>query len=157
MLHLDRATIGKWISLASLIAFIVTTFIVAVAIVYRAFFSDPPVHVVSLNPSDLGILCPGESQHLTNRITIDKPIVLFFYLSTLDESGTYNINDTQTSFPGRNHPREGTFTQMLPWTVPHLPPGKYVRSLGVRGTDGRENPLFLEAVYEIGDEKACGK
>jgi hypothetical protein len=150
MSHIDGQTLGRRISNAIPIALLTVTFFVAFALVWQAFFSDPPVHVVSLDPKDLGVLCPGESKHLTNRITIDKPIVLFFYLSTLDETGIQNINDTQTSFPGRNHPRPGTFTQMLPWTVPHLPPGKYVRSLGIRGTDGDENPIFVESVYEIG-------
>jgi hypothetical protein len=150
ILYIDGATWGKRLLYASATAVFTVTLIFVTFLVFQVFYSDPPVHVVSLDPPDLGVLCPGESAHLTNRVTIDKPIVLFFYLSTLDKTGVQNINDTQTTFPGRNHPRPGTFTQMLPWTVPHLPPGKYIRSLGVRGTDGDESPLFISSVYEIG-------
>jgi hypothetical protein len=128
------------------------TLIVAMALVWRAFFNDPPVHVESMDKPFAEPICPGDIFLLNNRVTVDRPVVLFFYLSVMDENAQQNINNTQVSFPGRTHPHPSAFHQLLPWTVPDLPPGKYTRVLAIRGTDGRENPIFLLAKFEIGAE-----
>lgn len=139
------------IAYALMISLFTLSLLVSASLVFYAFFNNPPVHVQSLDEPYTKPLCPGESYVLNNRVTVDKPVVLFFYLSVMDEKGQQNINDTQISFPGRTHPRPATFHQLLPWTVPNIPPGKYIRTLGVRGTDGREDPLFIEANFEIGE------
>lgn len=145
----------KRLTNAVMISFVTVTFIVVLALVWRAFFNDPPVHVESMDKPFAEPLCPGDQYVLNNRVTVDKPMVLFMYLSTMDEHAFQNINDTQTSFPGRPQPNTASFHQLLPWTVPDLPPGKYTRALAVRGTDGRENPIMLLMPYEIGTEEYC--
>jgi hypothetical protein len=155
MMSVDADTWRRRMSYAAMSALVTIALLVVAVLIQRAFFNAPPVHVVTLDPADLGVLCPGQAVSLTNRVTVDMPVVLFFYLSTMDETETFNMLDTQTSFPGRPHPHAGTFTQMLPWTVPDLPPGNYARTLAVRGTDGDENPVMITAKYEIASREDC--
>jgi hypothetical protein len=148
-----RETFGRRISYAAMIALLTVTLFVVLALVWRAFFNDQPVHVVSMDEPFAAPICPGDQYVLNNRVTVDRPVVLFFYLSVMDENAERNINDTQTSFPGRIHPTATTFHQLIPWTVPDLPPGKYIRAFAARGTDGRENPVILLSPFEIGNCK----
>jgi hypothetical protein len=149
MTTIETATWSKRIAYAMMSALVTATLIVVLALIWRAFFSDPPVHVTSLDKPFETPICPGDQFVINNRVTVDRPVVLFFYVSVMDEQAQFNINDTQISFPGRPHPKPSTFHQLLPWTVPDLLPGNYVRSIAVRGTDGDENPLFLLTPFEV--------
>lgn len=135
---------------AFLAGVVVIAMLLMVSTIYRIYYNTPPIHVERIDPVDLGTLCPGDSYPVSNRITIQRPLVVLLYVSTLDSSGTHNVEGTQTTYGGRPNPRAVTFDQHLPWEVPDLPPGKYVRVLALRGTNGAEDPIFVESSYTIG-------
>jgi hypothetical protein len=95
----------------------------------------------------------GQSYPVSDRITIEHPIVLVLYTATLDAAGTQNVEGTQTVFPGRPNPSSSTtFIQHVPWKVPNIPPGQYTRVFAIRGTNGAEDPVFVESKYTIGSD-----
>lgn len=152
--HLPRPSwrvFGVAFAQAFLAGVVVIAMLIMVSTVYRMYYNTPPIRVQMIDPIDLGVLCPGDSYPIANRITVQHPLVLLLYASTLDESATHNLNDTQASFPARPNPKATTFEQHLPWTVPELPPGHYVRVLALRGTNGAEDPIFVESQYTIGE------
>lgn len=151
-LYVDGATWGKRALYAVLTSAITLVLIIVATFVWQAFFSDPPVHIETVDSPYPFALCPGQKLVIHNRVTVDKPVVLFFYVSVMDKDAVQNINDTQVSFPGRIHPQAATFDQFLPWTVPSLPPGNYMRALAVRGTDGDEKPVILLMPFAVGDK-----
>lgn len=142
-------TIRNWVLQAVFAAIAVSAFLLLITVIYRGYFNIPPVLVTRLNNADLGDICPGDYYPIEDRIQVERPIVLLLYISVLDQNATHSYNDTQTSFPGRPHPKPSVFVQSLPWTVPDLLPGKYTRVLAIRGTNGAEDPIFIESTFEV--------
>jgi hypothetical protein len=133
----------------------VCSFLLLMTIVYKGYFNTPPVLVQRLNNEDLGELCPGDFVPIVNRISIEHPIVLLMYVSTLDANATHSVNDTQISFKGRPHPKQSKFMQSLPWYVPDLPVGTYTRVLAIRGTNGAEDPIFVQSTFTVKEKDKC--
>lgn len=142
---------GIALAQAFLAGIVVIAMLLLLSTIYRIYYNTPPIKVERIDPQDLGALCPGDSYPISNRITIQRPLVVLLYTSTLDATATHNLNDTQASFTARPNPKAATFEQRLPWTVPDLPPGNYTRVLALRGTNGAEDPIFVESKYSIGD------
>lgn len=134
---------------AIMIAVLTISLLVAAVPVYRAYFNDPPVHVVSLDKSPTSPVCPGAAMDIHSRVTVDSPTLLLLYVSVMDEGQNFNIPDTAQYVGPRLHPHKATFTQYVAWTVPELAPGKYSRVFGVRGHDGDETPVFLLLPFEV--------
>jgi hypothetical protein len=147
------ATIRNWVFQAVFTGIALCAFILLMSIIYKSYFNAPPILVEQLDPKDLGVLCPGDSHPVSDRITIEHPIVLVLYTATLDAAGTQNVEGTQTVFPGRPNPSSSTtFIQHVPWKVPNIPPGQYTRVFAIRGTNGAEDPVFVESKYTIGSD-----
>lgn len=121
----------------------------------QVYGRNPPIQVQNHDPKDLGELCPGDPYPVHNLVTIDSPVVVFYYLSTMEPDGLANIVGTQIPFPGFPHPRPGTFEQAIDWVVPDLPPGRYLRVFAIRGTDGDEKPVHVENSYTIPEKEKC--
>lgn len=155
MTEIERIPWRRRLLYASLTGATTVVFIVIMSLVWRAFLSDPPFYFSNTDPDYTEPLCPGEQLVINNRVVVDRPVVLFFYLSVMDKSASRNINDTQVSFPGRIHPHSATFHQLLPWTVPDLEPGEYILAIAGRGTDGDENPVIVLKKFSIAEEEHC--
>lgn len=131
-------------------AFVITIVLFVSLLLLAPYFNKPPVDIKTLDPEHLGVLCPGQELPIHNLVTIPKQVIAIYYVSILDESGLANIPGHQETFSGFTHPNPGTFTQVLPWTVPRLPPGLYNRSFAGRGTDGTEESAYVTASFMIG-------
>jgi hypothetical protein len=119
----------------------------------RVYGDYPPVSVVSLDPRNLGEVCPGDEIPFHNQIKIDSPTVVLYDLSTMDVDRVYNYFGTGTRYGGLNHPEAPvTFKQTIEWTVPYLPPGKYARVFSARGHETEEKPVFAWSYYTIGEK-----
>jgi hypothetical protein len=67
----------------------------------------------------------------------------------MEENGVANIPGTQIIYSGFVHPIAGTVQQTIPWDVPDLPPGKYIRAFAARGTDTSEKSVFVTSTFTI--------
>lgn len=150
MTGISTDTLFKRFWYAVLIAAITVSLATLIAVIFQTWFNDPPVEVHSLDKPSTHAICPGDVLQAKTQIDVSGPVLIFSYFSVMDETQNHNINGTQIPNGARPHPHEASFVQMLDWTVPDLPPGKYVRELAFRGTDGRENSLFLAYPFEIG-------
>jgi len=133
----------------TLTALLTVGLIVLVTIVYDTWFNNPPLAVTSLDPDPLGIFCAGEQVPINNEIAIDRAIVMFYYVSTLDRQTHANLIGTQRAFTDILHPAPAKFVQQLPWTVPDLPPGEYTRVFAVRNVEGTQRTAFIVRDFEI--------
>jgi hypothetical protein len=125
--------------------------LVAFAAVVQLWTRQAPVHIVDMNGEFDHAICPGSEFEMRHDVTVDRPVLLFFYSSVMDEGENYNMPDSQVGYGARPHPRPATFNQRITWVVPELPPGKYVRVFAARGTDGDEDAVFVSKKFEIGD------
>lgn len=146
----QRQFIGKRVAYTIVSSAITVLLGVLIAVTWRFFFNDPPITIETLDIPPVYALCPGVDYPAHNEVTVSRPVMLYSYFSVMDARGNHNINGTQVTNGPRLHPHPATFIQMLPWEVPELPPGDYMRVLAFRGTDGRENSLFLTMPFSIG-------
>ncbi len=152
-IEVDRKRVwGERVLYALMIAGVTISLLVAVAAIFQAYFNNPPVHVQSLDTPPSVPVCPGMPLHFNNRVTVEKPTVLFLYTSVMDETTSYNIPGTPESLGPRPHPHPSTFDQFIPWTVPPLPPGTYNRTFALRGHDTDEDPLFIFLEFTIAED-----
>lgn len=132
-------------------AIVTVAFFIAIALALSSFFDRPPIHAENLNTTPEESFCPGDRFDMLNHITVDKPTILFGYVSVMDENSDYNYPVGSRVLEPRPHPHPSDFTQTIPWSVPSLPPGKYVRVLAIRGHNPEEDPIFVPMPFEIGD------
>jgi hypothetical protein len=137
---------------ALMVALVTISLLIAIAAVFQAWFNDPPVHVESMDKHPTQPFCPGDAFPITNRVTIDRPTILFLYVSVMDEGTNFNIPDTSISLGPRLHPHPSTFPQYVLWTVPSLPAGHYNRTFAVRGHDTDERPIFVFTPFTVGED-----
>jgi hypothetical protein len=140
---------------ALMIGIVTISLLVATAAIFRVYFNQPPVHIESLDTPPSVPVCPGMPLHIHNRVMIDRPTVLFVYVSVMDETTSYNMPGTSESLGPRPHPQPSAFEQEIPWTVPALKPGRYNRTFAIRGHDTDEDPLFLHLPFTVA--KDCPK
>lgn len=139
------------------IVFFVVSFalIIAIFLIGGSRFRNPPIHVISHDPEDLGEFCPGDEIPFHNTVTIDEPVVVFYYLGTMQENKLANVIGTDINYPGLPHPIEGTFEQFVEWEVPDIEAGRYYRSMGARDTDGDNDPVFVGQFFTIKAKEKC--
>lgn len=162
MIHLALLGIGllsvttaeSWkrrISYASITALLTVTALVVFVLVWRAFFSDPPIRIHSLEPVNLGVLCPGQELPIRVHVTISEPIIMHYYVSVLDAKGEKNIVGAQRAWTDMLHPRAGSFDAVFPWMVPlSLTPGHYTRVMAARNVVGSQKTIFVERLFDVG-------
>lgn len=118
---------------------------------WAVYFNEPPITITSLDPPNLGALCPGDEIYVHNKMKIKDRIIVFYYLTTMDVTGSYNMFGTQKAFTDLLHPRASEFEQWFTWTVPDLEPGRYRRVMGARDITRNQKTVFVEATYEIAE------
>lgn len=122
----------------------------------RAYGGRPPVAVTSLDPKDLGEVCPGDLIPFHNQVYIEEVTIALYDLSTMDTTRTYNILGTQRRYQGLPHPVEDiTFTQTVPWHVPFIDPGRYARIFAARGHQTDEKPGYVWSYFTIKPRGLC--
>ena len=151
-LHFDRPLLLRIIVYALMSGMVTLALVGLTGAIRYAYFNDPPIELVSRDPANLGMLCPGDELYAHTKVSIHKKIIVIFYMSTLDVTGSHNMIGTQSAFTDLLHPRPSTFEQALPWTVPDIPPGRYRRVIAARNVARNENTVFVEAIYEIGED-----
>ena len=120
-----------------------------VVLIYNLFFNFPPVQITNTEPKYLGEFCPGDDIPIHNHVEVSNEVILFYYTSVKDETAAYNIFGTQITYPGFVHGTIAEFDQDVPFEIPDLPPGNYIRSFGARGTDGRQRAIIIENEFTI--------
>lgn len=140
----------RFVMQAVVIGLVTMALLLLMMTVYYAFFNVPPVRIVSLDPPDLGELCPGQQLTIHNHVLVEDSITLIYYTGTMDTGENFNYPGTQTTFSGFMHPHASNFQQEIPWVVPDLPPGEYMREFGVRGTRGDQSAVYVGSTYRIG-------
>jgi len=133
----------------ALTALLTVGLIVLATIVFDTFFNNPPLTITSLDPDPLGVFCAGEQVPINNEIAITRSIVMFYYVSTLDQQTHANLIGTQRAWTDILHPIPAKFVQQLLWTVPDLPPGKYTRVFAARNVEGIQKTAFIVRDFEI--------
>lgn len=137
---------------ALMIAGVTISMLVATTAVWAAYFNSPPLAIKSLDTPALGMLCPGAKRDIHNEVEIRDNIIVHYFVSVLDEQGHYNMIGTQRAYTDFLHPHPATFVHLLPWSVPDLPPGRYLRVFAVRKVSGNEDTIFSQASFEIGED-----
>jgi hypothetical protein len=146
---------GERVIYALMIAGMTISMLMATAAIWEAYFNNPPLAVTSLDEPDLGVLCPGDTMNIHNKVEIRDNIIVHYFVSVMDKEGRVNIVGTQRAFTDFLHPNPTTFQHELPWTVPTLPPGDYLRVFAVRKVSGNEDTIFSMAHFKIGE--ACNE
>lgn len=142
---------------AFLVGGIVIGIAILISIAGEPYFDRPPVQVQNADPVQLGTFCPGQQLQVRKVITIEKPVVSLYYISVMDGEGKSNVIGEQTIYSGLTHPIPGTFTIMIPWRVPYLPPADYTLSFAARGTDTEERTVFVTNTFTLETSKeVCG-
>lgn len=150
MINTDQKnSLGKRFAYIVVSSTVTVLLLCALAIVWRIYFNDPPLSIASLDESPSYSLCPGMDYPAHSHVVISSPTLLYSYFSVMQDGK--NISRTQVSNGIYLHPEAADIIQVLPWKVPDLPPGDYTRVLAYRGTDGRENSLFLTMDFSIGE------
>lgn len=129
-------------------------FIIILGIVGEPYFKRAPVIVMSLEPRQLGRMCPGEVRLIHNQVTVENPAIAIYYISVMDKERLENVLGTQITINGVQHPIPGVLEHYIEWTVPDLPPGVYTRSFAARGTDGTQLTVFAYNYFVVPTE--CG-
>ena len=157
MLHLrwDKTVILQ-VLLYSVVAGLVTLgLILLMAVVNRTYFNDPPLTIASIEPYNLGALCPGQETTISLQVTVNRPIIMHYYISVMDAKGTQNIIGSPRVFTDMLHPHPAIFIAALPWTVPiDLPAGQYRRVVAARNAAGNQNTVFVERFFKV-DGNGC--
>lgn len=134
-------------------AIVLIAFLLLWGTIARMQADETPVDIIGLDGDDLGEICPGLRMVIHTRVIVDRPSVLVYYISVMEETGSQNIIGEQTIYYGQIHPRVADFESEMPWQVPDLPPGKYIRAVAVRDIDSQDLPEFQESAFVIGREK----
>ncbi len=140
---------------AIVVAFCFIGLLLATGALWRTFFNRPPISITSLDPAHLGDFCPTDEVPIHNYVNINDSIIVFYYISTLDEEANMNYAGTQRAYVDMLHPHPASFEQVFSWKVPELPPGSYSRVFGVRNVGAIQDVVFLVATYNI--KRGCPK
>lgn len=146
--------IHRWIEriiYALMIAAVTISMLIAVGTIWEAFFNAPPIVITSLDPPDLGFVCAGDVMTINNDVEIKDNIIIHYFVSVMDTEGHINVAGTQRAYTDFLHPYPASFTHHLPWTVPDLPAGEYLRVFAVRKVSGNEDTIFSMARFAIGE------
>lgn len=146
-----RRPLLEWVLSAVVIVAMTAAGVLIFTVVRNTFFDDPPIVVSSLDPQNLGVFCGGESVPVHNRVAINASIIVIYYLSTINPATGANLIGTQSAFTDMQYPEPVAFEQTLPWRVPFLPPGQYVRSFAARNIEGAQKTVFVKRQFEIGE------
>lgn len=149
-LKVRTSTLRQWLLQGIVYGVVGTALLILASVLWLTFGNSAPVQMFSLQTSFLGILCPGQELPVVNLVDVEGRTIVFYDISTMDEGGIQNYPNTQWRYWGYPHPVRAVFEQSLPWEAPDLPPGRYSRVIAARGTDGREKPSMVVAIYEIG-------
>lgn len=136
---------------AFLIALCTLGVIIITSLIWNEYFNEPPVEVISLDAENLGVLTPGQELTINNDITITKESAVHYLVSVMDEGANFNYPNTQDAYLNYLHPKPSRFKQVLPWTVPDLPPGKYTRVFAIRNIVGDQDTVFVKTQFSIGE------
>ena len=146
--------IRRWVErliYALTVSIMTIALLVAFGTVWEAYFNAPPVTIASLDPADLGFLCPGDTLVINNDVTIKDNIIIHYFVSVMDKDGYSNMPGAQRAYTDFLHPYPAHFAHHLPWTVPELEPGEYLRVFAVRKVSGNQDTVFTSTKFSIGD------
>lgn len=144
------AAFWRGIGYAVLIGLVTLGLAIAAAVINLVYFNDPPVVVSNIDGPYTKSFCPGDEVIVHKRIETDQPLQLFSYFDVMDEAMQEHYIGAQKSNGPLPYPSAGVYHGRFLWVVPDLPPGRYSRVFTVRGTDGRENSIFTNVLFEIG-------
>ena len=143
----------KSVLYALLIALLTLSLLVALSIVWRAYFSNPPLKITSLDSQPKYALCPGDDWPISIHVRIDAPSIFFSYINVMDKDSRYNIPETYIPLGADPHPHKGDFFNYIPWTVPNIPAGDYTRVLSIRSSMDDKNPIFVVTPFQVGGDE----
>jgi hypothetical protein len=138
------------IAYTGLTAIATVAVLVVVSLVWGNFWNDVPVSVIDLDPP-LANVCPGQSYDIRLRITTTRKILIVQYVSVMNPQMTENYQGTQVDLPSLPQPIPTSFVETIPWEVPQLPPGDYVRMMVIRSSMNSQDPLFHPESFSIGE------
>jgi hypothetical protein len=138
-----------------MIALVTVALLFVVGLYYNDRFNVVPMEITSLDLGKEHAFCPGERFDIHNHIVINEPMLLYIYITVLDSTESYNILDTQIGMTPRQHPQAAEFDQMLPWTVPELPPGTYYRGITYRGYIDSQKPVQVDVPFRVKRKEEC--
>lgn len=116
---------------------------------WSIFGRQPPIQIESLDPAIINDLCSGSRITATLDVKITAPAIIVYYISVMNKTEERQLIGTQEVYRGLPYPRVGHFTQILPWTVPNLPPGNYVRVVAAIGSNGSDKPEMEVTRFNI--------
>lgn len=151
----ERSTFRRWMERAIyslMIGLVTLALIVLASILWTAYFNQPPITVKSLDPPDLGTLCPGEGLLIHNRVEINSPIIGFYFVNVMDRTESRGYPNTQKTWVDNLYPHDTVFDQSLVWIVPELEPGRYTRVFAARNSSGNQKTIFTQNDFTIGDD-----
>lgn len=154
MIRLIRSYLTRFsvfLAQALAVGFIVISMLILITVLYNLYGNRPPIRIISLDPVNLGDLCPGDLYPIHNHIEIQSVAFIVYHTTVMDEDQVKNIADTQTATKDYIHPKIAQYEQNLPWIVPDIPPGKYTRVFAALGTNGNNKPEIVSSEFSIPD------
>lgn len=150
---------GFWLKFYPHIAQTLAVGIVVVAMlifatsIYQVFGRQAPIQMRSLDPPDLGSLCPGIPFVASVQVKVTDLAIVTYSISVMNKTMDRHLIGTQQTFVRLPYPMTGVFFQSFPWDVPNLPPGTYARVLAGIGTNGYDKPE--EIINKFSIRKDC--
>lgn len=144
-----RHTVSSWAVQAAATAVVLVALLVLLTVWFRTFAHFAPVKFLSQEGQDLGPLCPGQGVLIHNRTTVEGGEIVIWSVSTMYPDGLTTLLGSTGSSGVLNQPVDGTYDQLIPWTVPDAPDGDWWRVVSARGLDPTRKPVMITATFEI--------
>lgn len=134
---------------------LVVALLVLLSSLYSIFGRKAPITLAALDPPILENVCAGSRMLISLDVHITSPSIITYYISVMNKTEEKHLIGTQLLYRGLPYPRTGHFFQSLPWSVPDVPAGTYVRIVSALGSNGYDRPEIIETRFTV--PKECEK
>lgn len=134
---------------AFMIAFSTIALFLLVVVIQDAYFNNPPIEITNRSITPTYNICPGDLIETNYHVNIKEPTIISAYSVVMNKDGTKNIFETASDLPVRVFPYPVSLDSSIPWHVPELGPGEYMRVIAIRGHNRTQDPTFLFTKFTV--------
>ena len=93
--------------------------------------------------------CPGDSYEYSTDIEITGPAIFSRHVAIMEAETHKYISSTITQMPSIPRPWPVRLDQPVSFSIPDLPPGDYIRVMGIDADHVDSIPVFVEVPFTI--------
>lgn len=154
LLNEEFHPLKQWIARLAysfMIALVTLSVLVLFTVIVQSFVLSPPVEYTPLHQVEKERYCPGDEFNATGYLKIKRQTILYTYISVVDENTNISLVPSDIPLPPQPVLVTNDLLIEIPFTIPQLSPGKYVRLIAFRGYNDSERPSFYLTPFQIGD------